>query len=134
MKKSTSMLLGIGAGIAAGAAAGTMMLSNKDSMKAQAGRKIHQMGVAVERAADHAASELRCEKPPDTRQAAFPLLFTIPALVTISVAAAAADFPDRPRRQGKRQPQRRQHNRISETFTHTLTRAFSTSGVLRSSK
>ncbi|MCI8572890.1 MAG: hypothetical protein HFF89_00510 [Oscillibacter sp.] len=59
MKKSTSMLLGIGAGIAAGAAAGTMMLSNKDSMKAQAGRKIHQMGVAVERAADHAASELR---------------------------------------------------------------------------
>ncbi len=58
MKKTTSMMLGIGAGVAA-AAAGTMLLSNKDGVKAQAGRKIHQMGVAVERAADRAASELQ---------------------------------------------------------------------------
>lgn len=58
MKKSTGFLLGIGAGLAASAAAGTMLLS-KDAMKTQVGQKIHRLGVAVDRAVDSAAEELR---------------------------------------------------------------------------
>jgi len=59
MKKSTGFLVGIGAGLVAGAAAGMMMPHSADSMKAQVGRGIHKMGVAVDHAVDDIVSNGR---------------------------------------------------------------------------
>lgn len=59
MKLSTGLLVGIGAGLAAGAAMGMMTPYGRDSMKTQVGKGIHKLGVAVDRAVDDVVSEMR---------------------------------------------------------------------------
>nr|WP_325212655.1 hypothetical protein [uncultured Oscillibacter sp.] len=53
MKKSTGFLLGIGAGMAAGAVAGMMApQSSRRTVKKQMDQGIHKLGSAMEQAAD----------------------------------------------------------------------------------
>ncbi len=59
MKKSTGFLIGVGAGLAAGAAASMMTPHSKQAMKTQVGQGIHKLGVAVDQAVDHMSSEMR---------------------------------------------------------------------------
>ena len=59
MKLCAGFWIGMGAGLMAGAAAGMMMSTGRDSMKTQVGRSIHKMGVAVDRAVDNIVSEMR---------------------------------------------------------------------------
>lgn len=59
MKTSTGFLAGISAGLAAGAALGMMSSYGRDSMKTQVGHSLHKLGVAVDRAVDNIASDLR---------------------------------------------------------------------------
>ena len=59
MKLCTGFWIGIGVGLAAGAAAGMMMPCGRDSMKTQVGRSIHKLGVAVDHAVDNIVSEMR---------------------------------------------------------------------------
>ena len=56
MKTSTGFWVGIGAGMAAGAAVGLMMPGGRQSMKTQVGKSIHKLGVAVDGAMDNIAS------------------------------------------------------------------------------
>lgn len=59
MKKSTGFLLGIGAGMAAGAVAGMMAPQNsRRAVKKQVDQGIHKLGAAMEQAADSAASSM----------------------------------------------------------------------------
>lgn len=59
MKKSTGFLLGIGAGMAAGAVAGMMAPQNsRRAVKKQVDQGIHKLGTAMEQAADSAASSM----------------------------------------------------------------------------
>lgn len=59
MKLCTGFWIGMGAGLMAGAAAGMMMSTGRDSMKTQVGRSIHKLGVAVDHAVDNIVSEMR---------------------------------------------------------------------------
>lgn len=59
MKISTGFLAGMGAGLAAGAALGMMSPYGRDSMKTQVGRNLHKLGIAVDRAVDNIASDIR---------------------------------------------------------------------------
>lgn len=56
MKTSTGFWVGIGAGMAAGAAVGMMMPGGRQSMKTQVGKSIHKLGVAVDHAVDDIVS------------------------------------------------------------------------------
>ena len=59
MKKSTGFLLGIGAGMAAGAVAGMMApQSSRRTVKKQMDQGIHKLGSAMEQAADSAVSSM----------------------------------------------------------------------------
>ena len=58
MKTSTGFWVGIGAGMAAGAAVGMMMPGGRQSMKTQVGKSSHKLGVGVDGAVDNIASEL----------------------------------------------------------------------------
>ena len=59
MKLCAGFWIGMGAGLAVGAAAGMMMPCGKDPMKTQVGRSIHKLGIAVDRAVDNIVSEMR---------------------------------------------------------------------------
>lgn len=59
MKLCTGFLVGMGAGLVAGAMAGRMMPCSKDPMKTQVGKSIHKLGVAVDHAVDSIVSEMR---------------------------------------------------------------------------
>ena len=59
MKMCTGLLVGIGAGMVAGAAVGMMMPCGRQSMKTQVGKSIHKLGVAVDQAVDNIGSEMR---------------------------------------------------------------------------
>ena len=59
MKMCTGFWVGIGAGMAAGAAVGMMMPGGRQSMKTQVGKSIHKLGVAVDHAVDNIVSEMR---------------------------------------------------------------------------
>ena len=59
MKMCTGLLVGIGAGMVAGAAVGMMMPCGRQSMKTQVGKSIHKLGVAVDQAVDNIVSEMR---------------------------------------------------------------------------
>ena len=59
MKLCTGFLVGMGAGLMAGAVAGMMMPYGRDSMKTQVGKSIHKLGVAVDHAVDNIVSEMR---------------------------------------------------------------------------
>ncbi len=59
MKSCTGFLVGMGAGLVAGAMAGMMMPCGRDPMKTQVGRSIHKLGVAVDHAVDNIVSEMR---------------------------------------------------------------------------
>ena len=59
MKTCAGFWIGMGAGLAAGAAVGLMSPCGRDSMKTQVGRSIHKLGVAVDHAVDNIVSEMR---------------------------------------------------------------------------
>lgn len=59
MKMCTGFLVGMGAGLVAGAMAGMMMPCRRDKMKTQVGKSIHKLGVAVDHAVDNIVSEMR---------------------------------------------------------------------------
>lgn len=60
MKTSTGFLFGIGAGLAAGAAAGMLApRSGQQAMKTQVGQGVHKLGSAMDQAVDHMVSESR---------------------------------------------------------------------------
>ena len=59
MKTCAGFWIGMGAGLAAGAAVGLMSPCGRDSMKTQVGRSIHKLGVAVDHAVDSIVSEMR---------------------------------------------------------------------------
>ncbi len=59
MKMCTGFLVGIGAGVVAGAALGVMLPSGERAMKTQVGKSIHKLGVAVDHAVDNIVSEMR---------------------------------------------------------------------------
>ena len=59
MKKSTGFLLGVGAGMAAGAVAGMMApQSSRRTVKKRMDQSIHKLGTAVEQAVDNPASSM----------------------------------------------------------------------------
>ena len=58
MKTCAGFWLGMGAGLAAGAAVGMMKPCGRDSMKTQVGKSIHKLGVAVDHAVDNIVSEM----------------------------------------------------------------------------
>lgn len=58
MRLCTGFWVGMSAGMMAGAAAGMMVASNHTSMKTQAGKAIHKLGVAVDHAVDNIVSDL----------------------------------------------------------------------------
>ena len=58
MKTSTGVLVGIGAGMMAGAALGMMMPNGRQSMKTQVGKSLQKLGVAVDNAVDNIVSEM----------------------------------------------------------------------------
>lgn len=58
MKTCAGFWIGMGAGLAAGAAVGLMSPCGRDSMKTQVGRSIHKLGVAVDHAVDNIVSEM----------------------------------------------------------------------------
>ena len=59
MNVSAGFWVGLGAGLAVGAAAGMMLPCGRDPMKTQVGRSIHKLGIAVDRAVDNIVSEMR---------------------------------------------------------------------------
>ena len=59
MNVSAGFWVGMGAGLAVGAAAGMMLPCGRDPMKTQVGRSIHKLGIAVDRAVDNIVSEMR---------------------------------------------------------------------------
>ena len=59
MKINTGFLVGMGAGMMAGATLGMMMPYGKQSMKTQVGKSIQKLGVAVDHAVDNIVSEMR---------------------------------------------------------------------------
>ena len=60
MKKSTGFLIGIGTGLAAGAAAGMMAPhSSRQAVKDQVGHGIHKLNNAVDQAVDNMVSGTR---------------------------------------------------------------------------
>ena len=59
MKMCTGFLVGMGAGLVAGAMMGWKMPYGKDPMKTQGGKSIHKLGVAVDHAVDSIVSEMR---------------------------------------------------------------------------
>ena len=59
MNVSAGFWVGMGAGLAVGAAAGMMLPYGRDPMKTQVGRSIHKLGIAVDRAVDNIVSEMR---------------------------------------------------------------------------
>ena len=59
MNRRTCLLLGLGAGMMAGAAAGAAMPYGHDPMKTQVGKSIRKLGIAVDHAVDNVISELR---------------------------------------------------------------------------
>ena len=59
MKMCTGFLIGMGAGMVVGAAAGMMAPCGRQSMKTQVGKSIQKLGVAVDHAVDNIVSEMR---------------------------------------------------------------------------
>ena len=59
MQMCTGFWIGMGAGMAIGAAAGMMMPCGRQSMKTQVGTSIQKLGVAVDHAVDNIVSEMR---------------------------------------------------------------------------
>jgi len=58
MKMSTGFWFGMGAGMMAGVTMGLMAPTGKRSMKTEVGKRIQQMGVAVDHTVDHLMSNL----------------------------------------------------------------------------
>ena len=59
MKMCTGFWIGMGAGLAVGAAVGMMTPCGRQSMKTQVGKSIQKLGVAVDHAVDNIVSEMR---------------------------------------------------------------------------
>ena len=59
MKMCTGFLVGMGAGLVAGAMVGRKMPCGKTPMKTQVGKSIHKLGLAVDHAVDSIVSEMR---------------------------------------------------------------------------
>ena len=59
MKDCTGFWFGMGAGMTAGIMMGMVAVSSKRSMKTQVGKRIQQMGVAVDHTVDNIISNLR---------------------------------------------------------------------------
>ena len=59
MKDCTGFWFGMGAGLTAGVMIGMLAISSRRSMKTQVGKRIQQMGVAVDQTMDHLISNLR---------------------------------------------------------------------------
>jgi hypothetical protein len=59
MKDCTGFWFGMGAGLTAGVMIGMLAISSRRSMKTQVGKRIQQMGVAVDHTMDHLISNLR---------------------------------------------------------------------------
>ena len=59
MKYDTGFWFGMGAGLVAGAALGSMMPAGHRCMKTQVGKRIQKMGVAVDHTVDNLISNLR---------------------------------------------------------------------------
>ena len=59
MNVRLGFIAGMGAGLLAGAAAGTMMPYGRNSMKTQVGKTLQKLGVAVDRAVDNVISDMR---------------------------------------------------------------------------
>ena len=58
MKLCAGFWVGMGVGMMAGVVVGTMVTTNQKSMKTQAGKAIHKLGIAVDHAVDNIVSDL----------------------------------------------------------------------------
>lgn len=58
MNGCAGFYIGLGAGLAVGAAAGMMLSTRKSAMKTPVGRSIHKLGLAVDQAVDNIVSEM----------------------------------------------------------------------------